>query len=123
MKHLLFAFSVLLLFSCGGNTEEKNKADLSNLTFSLDTVMVNSGEDFINLKYGIWGSAISQDQKYLYNWNQETAELDKINLDQLILEGKIKFEKEGPNGVGSYISWISLLGSDQVVFANFQDIG
>lgn len=113
----------MILFSCGEISKEKTTSDLNNLTFSLDTVMVDSGEDFINLKYGIWGSAISQDHKYLYNWNQETAEPDKINLNQLILEGKIKFEKEGPNGVGSYISWISLLRSDQVVFANFQDIG
>jgi hypothetical protein len=122
MKNLLLAFSILLLFSCGSNTEEKATADFSNITFSFDTVMVDSGDDFINLSGGLWVSAISKDHKYLYNWNQEASELDKVNLDQLNLEEKIKFEKEGPNGVGNYISWISLMGNNEIVFANFQDM-
>jgi hypothetical protein len=122
MKHLLFVLSVLFLFSCGGENEEKSAEDFSNITFTLDTVMVDSGNDFINLKNGLWVSAISKDYKYLYNWNQESSELDKVNLDQLVLEEKIKFEKEGPNGVGNYISWISLMGNNEIVFANFQDM-
>lgn len=123
MKNLLFAISILFLFSCGGESEEKLAEDFSNITFSLDTVMVDSGEDFINLGGGLWVSAISKDHKYLYNWNQESYELDKVNLDQLVLEEKIKFEKEGPNGVGDYISWISLLGTDQVLIASFENMG
>ncbi|MCR9016877.1 DUF4221 domain-containing protein [Aquiflexum gelatinilyticum] len=122
MKHILFVLSVLFLFSCGGENEEKSAEDFSNITFSMDTVMVDSGEDFINLSGGLWVSAISKDHKYLYNWNQEASELDKVNLDQLVLEEKIKFEKEGPNGVGNYISWISLMGNNEIVFANFQDM-
>lgn len=123
MKNLLYAFPVLVLFSCGGEKEENSAEDFSNITFSLDTVMVDSGEDFINLGGGLWVSAISKDHKYLYNWNQESYELDKVNLDQLVLEDKIKFEKEGPNGVGAYVAWISLLGSDQFLFSNFDDMG
>jgi hypothetical protein len=122
MKHILFVLSVLFLFSCGGENEEKSAEDFSNITFSMDTVMVDSGEDFINLSGGLWVSAINKDHKYLYNWNQEASELDKVNLDQLVLEEKIKFEKEGPNGVGNYISWISLMGNNEIVFANFQDM-
>ncbi|MCS4433731.1 DUF4221 domain-containing protein [Aquiflexum gelatinilyticum] len=122
MKHILFVLSVLFLFSCGGENEEKSAEDFSNITFSMDTVMVDSGEDFINLSGGLWVSAISKDHKYLYNWNQEASELDRVNLDQLVLEEKIKFEKEGPNGVGNYISWISLIGNNEIVFANFQDM-
>ncbi|MCH6235303.1 DUF4221 family protein [Cognataquiflexum rubidum] len=123
MKNLLFAISILFLFSCGGGNEEKSAEDFSNITFSFDTVMVDTGEDFINLQSGLWISAISKDHKYLYNWNRETSELDRVNLDQLVLEEKIKFEKEGPNGVGSYVAWISLLGSDQFLFSNFDDMG
>jgi hypothetical protein len=122
MKSILFLLSVLFLFSCGGESEEKLAEDFSNITFSMDTVMVDAGEDFINLSGGLWVSAISKDHKYLYNWNQEASELDKVNLDQLVLEEKIKFEKEGPNGVGNYISWISLIGNNEIVFANFQDM-
>ncbi|MCH6235300.1 DUF4221 family protein [Cognataquiflexum rubidum] len=123
MKTLLFAISMLFLFSCGREKEEKLADDFSNITFSFDTVMVDSGDDFINLKYGLWISAISKDHKYLYNWNRETSELDRVNLDLLVLEEKIKFEKEGPNGVGDYIFWISLLGTDQVLFPSFENMG
>jgi hypothetical protein len=123
MKHILFVLSLFILFSCGGENEKKSAEDFSNITFTMDTVMVDSGNDFINLKNALWVSAISKDYKYLFNWNQETSELDRVNLDQLVLEGKIKFEKEGPNGVGQYIPWISLLGNDRVLFSNFQDMG
>lgn len=123
MKNLFYAFSVLVLFSCGGESEEKLAEDFSNITFSMDTVMVDSGEDFINLQSGLWMSVISKDNKYLYNWNEQTAELEKVNLDQLTLEDRIKFEKEGPNGVGNYVSWISLFGTDQFLFSNFEDMG
>ena len=123
MKNLFYVLSVFILFSCGGESEEKLAEDFSNITFSFDTVMVDSGDDFINLGGGLWVSAISKDHKYLYNWNQEASELDKVNLDQLVLEEKIKFEKEGPNGVGNYISWISLMGNNEIVFANFKDMG
>ena len=123
MKNLLYAFPVLVLFSCSGESEEKFAEDFSNIIFSLDTVMVDTGDDFINLQSGLWMSVMSKDNKYLFNWNEETAELEKVNLDQLVLEDKIKFEKEGPNGVGTYVSWISLFGSDQFLFSNFDDMG
>lgn len=123
MKNLFYVLSVFLLFSCGGEKEENSAEDFSNITFSYDTVMVDTGDDFINLKYGLLISAISKDHKYIYNWNQESSELDRVNLDQLVLEEKIKFEKEGPNGVGDYISWISLLGTDQVLIASFENMG
>lgn len=123
MKNLFYVLSVLILFSCGGEKEENSAEDFSNITFSYDTVMVDTGDDFINLKYGLLISAISKDHKYIYNWNQESYELDRVNLDQLVLEEKIKFEKEGPNGVGDYVSWISLLGTDQVLIASFENMG
>lgn len=48
--------------------------------------------------------------------------LEKINLDDLVLEEKIPFEQEGPNGVGSFVSWISLTDDDRIVISNYQDM-
>lgn len=122
MKNTLPVFSLLFLMACGASDQE-TATDYKTLTFSIDTVMVDPGQEIINLKGNLWISDISKDKKYLFNWDQDNSILEKINLDELRLEEKLVFEKEGPNGVGSYIAWISLLGEDQILFANFQDMG
>lgn len=116
---LLFSF---LWFACGGN-ETEIKTDFSNITFKMDTVVVDPGEEIINLKNGLWQSAFTEDKTFLFLWNQDETTLDKINLDDLELEDKIKFEKEGPDGVGSYVSWMSLLDKERILIADFQGMG
>lgn len=123
MKNFILALAFLLLFACNSKTENTALTDFSNITISLDTVMVDAGDEIINLKYGLWISAIDPTATYLYNWDQDNALLEKINLDKLILEEKLSYEKEGPNGVGAYISWMSLMEDEQIVFSNFEDIG
>ena len=123
MKHLSYLPLMALLFACGNNKENAGLPDFSNLTFTLDTVMVDPGDEIINLYNGLWVSAIHPSGSSLYNWDQKNMVLEKINLDKLILEEKIPYEKEGPNGVGPYVSWISLTDDDQIVIANFQDMG
>ncbi|WP_194976768.1 DUF4221 family protein [Aquiflexum lacus] len=120
-NHLIILLSVLW-FACGGN-ETETKTDFSNITFTMDTVVVDPGNEIINLKNGLWQSAFTDDKKFLFLWSQDEGTLDRINLDQLKLEDKIKFEKEGPDGVGSYVSWLYMVDNDQVLLANFQDIG
>jgi len=121
-KNVLTVFSLLILMACGASDQEAI-TDYQTMNFSMDTVMVDPGQEIINLKNNLWISDISKDKKYLFNWDQDNSILEKINLDELRLEEKLVFEKEGPNGIGSYISWISLLGEDQILFANFQDMG
>ncbi|TVP45827.1 MAG: DUF4221 domain-containing protein [Mongoliibacter sp.] len=122
MKKLAFVLSSFILFACGGN-ETETTTDYSNITFTLDTVVVDPGNEIINLKNGLWSSAMTDDKQYLYIWNMDESTLDKVNINDLRLEEKIKFEKEGPDGVGSYVSWLSLLDNERIVMANFQDIG
>jgi len=123
MKHLAYLFFFALLFACGNSSENVGTTDFSNLTFTMDTVMVDPGDEIINLYTGLWVSAIHPSGSYLYNWDQKNMVLEKINLDKLMLEEKIPYEKEGPNGVGSFVSWISLTDDDQIVIGNFQDMG
>lgn len=120
-NHLIILLSVVL-FACGGN-ETDNKTDFSNITFTMDTVVVDPGEEIINLKHGLWSSAMTENNEFLYLWNMDESTFNKVNLGELQLGGKIKFEKEGPDGVGSYVSWLYMVDNDQVLIANFQDIG
>jgi hypothetical protein len=122
MKNQLLILLSVLLYACGGN-EAEIKADFSNITFTLDTVVVDAGEEIINLRGGLWSSTMHSDNSKLFLWDNQATTLDIIDLDELKLKGKVKFEKEGPNGVGSYISWISLVDDNQILFADHQGMG
>lgn len=120
-NYLLLAFS-LLLFSCGEKDGEK-QADFSNITFQIDTVIVDPGNEIINLRFGLWNSVKNENNSKLYLFDNQAYTLDIIDLDQMILERKIKFEKEGPNGVGSYVSWMSFLDENKILLASFEGMG
>lgn len=122
MKKLAFILSSAILFACGGN-ETETQTDFSNITFSMDTVVVNPGEEIINLKSKLYFSVMTDDKSKIFLWDNQASTLDIIDLDELELKEKVKFEKEGPNGVGSYVSWMSLSDNEDLVMANFNGIG
>jgi hypothetical protein len=122
MKNLILIIFCFLLLSCGGN-ETETKTDYSNIIFTMDTVVVDPGNEIINLKYGLWSSTITADKDFLYLWNMDESTLDKVNIKELRLDEKIKYEKEGPDGVGSYVAWMNLLDNDHILMASFQGMG
>ncbi|WP_439482059.1 DUF4221 family protein [Cyclobacterium plantarum] len=86
--------------SCGSPAEK----EIQELTISVDTVQIDPGEELLFLKWGLELSGMSEDQRYLFNFDVEQHQLEKIDLDCLVLERKIPFEKEGPNGLNSIYS-------------------
>lgn len=114
MKNFFITLLCCLLFACA-EKKGSERAELSQLTFSLDTIMIDSGEEILYLRDNLWVSDISKDGKYLFNYNRKDAVMEKIDLDQQKLVGKILFEKEGPDGVGDYISDISITADESVV--------
>jgi hypothetical protein len=122
MKKLIPFLSLILLVSCGekGNSEKTESGNiLENLTYSVDTVMVDPGEELINLSMGLFVSDVSKDSNYLYLFSQPEYSLTVINLDLLNIEKKIVFEKEGPNGIGAYIMDFKVLPDEKFMFASF----
>lgn len=97
----LFALA-LIGFSCGGNSSDKdtNPAFLENFSYTIDTVMIDAGEDFIFLQSLNW-SSLSHDKSLLYAYNHKDVQLEVVDLNQLRLKEKIKLDKEGPLGVGN----------------------
>ena len=122
MKNYIILLLSVLLAACGGN-ETETKNDFSNIIFKMDTVVVDAGDEIINLKYGLWSSAMTEDKAFLYLWNMDESTLDKVNINELRLEEKIKYEKEGPDGVGSYVAWMNMLDNDRILMTNFQGMG
>lgn len=64
MKNLFYALPLLVLVACGKQTAEET-VDFSNITFTMDTVIVDPGEEIINLRSGLWNSVLSEDNSKL----------------------------------------------------------
>jgi len=122
MSRLALLFSLCLLFSCGGEstTEESQKARIS---YSIDTVLIDSKDDFLFLKYDLSTSGVSKDRRFLYNIDELGSRLEVIDLDSLILKEKIPLEREGPHGVGpEHISNFQILDNGNFCFYNVHKI-
>lgn len=115
MKNLAISLIIgFIIFSC---TEKRNSENQDNscLNFSVDTVMVDPGEEILYLKDNLWLSDISLDERSLFNFNRNDAVLEKIDLDNLTLIKKIKYEKEGPNGIGPFISNFTVTAEENIL--------
>ncbi|MBC6365691.1 hypothetical protein DDT91_02725 [Algoriphagus sp. AK58] len=111
-----------LIFSCGGNSSEKAESGniLENLSFTVDTVLVDPGEELINLASGLRLADFSPDKKKLYLLNGVDQSLAVIDMEVLKLSGKNQFEAEGPNGIGNYHNRIQILSGDRMYINSFQ---
>jgi len=117
MRHLLF-FILILLISCSEKTDKNGLGYFSNLQFSIDTVVIDPGDDIIFLENKLLDADKSIDDKYLLNFNMNDFTLEKISLDRLRLEEKLPFEKEGPNGTGTSIGSIKFHNDSQMIISN-----
>ncbi len=125
MKKLLTISILALLSACGGKESESTEAKniLENLTYSVDTVMVDPGEEIINLNYGLSGSTLSQDHQKVYKFDETTFQLQEIDLDKLQLTASYPFEKEGPNGLNPFKGFMTGASDGYFIFTNSQKIG
>lgn len=122
MKNILLAFMALpLLIACSPSKE--NIVDFSQLTISMDTVMVDSKDEILYLRSGLNVSDLSEDGKFLYNMNPMDLQLEIIDLDKLEFTQKIGYETEGPDGLGRYPRDIQILGPDQIFLGSFSGKG
>jgi len=117
MKNLLIVLLIVFLYSCG--MKQDQKTDLSQMTFSLDTVKVDSKGEFLFLKWDLSIASTTADSKKLYNFNPEKFVLEVINLESLQLESLHKFEKEGPNGIGNSIHGMIDLGDEKIYMGSW----
>ncbi|MBN7814337.1 DUF4221 family protein [Algoriphagus pacificus] len=122
MKKLVPLSLLILIFSCsekeGSESSESNNI-LENITFTVDTVVVDPGDEIIDLSNHLRLADFSEDRKKLFLFTESDNQLSVINLDQLNLEKKIPYEKEGPNGVGSFLWRLDLLSGEKFYLMSF----
>lgn len=106
MKNRLNLFLIILSFySCDQPSSAIEKVE--GLEVSIDTVMIDTGEGFINLRFGIYFSGLSHDGKHLFNSGGTSPYLERINLETLKFEERMNFEDDGPNAFGDYVYGVS----------------
>src|SRR5690554_5745004 len=113
MRYLAYLF-LMLLVSCKGGSGKIEGNHLSDITFSVDTVIIDPGDEIIFLKYHLFSSDVDKNGKYLFNFNVYDHTVEKINLDELRLEAKLPFEKEGPNGTGPSVGKMKVQNESQI---------
>jgi hypothetical protein len=116
MRKLAALLFLPLIFSCGEKTTKPENI-LENLTFSVDTVGVDAGEEVIALPWGMGPFALTEDKSTLFMFELPQHKLLEVDLNQLSLIGKRDFDKEGPNGIGDYAMQIQV-GPQSSLFLN-----
>ena len=94
---------LLALILAGCSSEKGTQEDPAKnveISYSIDTVMVDAKDEFLFLNWQIGISDVDTESKLLYNLNPESLRLEVIDLEQLELKELVQLEKEGPNGVG-----------------------
>ncbi|GAB3010037.1 hypothetical protein GCM10027284_30670 [Cyclobacterium sediminis] len=95
------------------------KSDLAKLNITLDTVIIDSGQEILFLNGKLRLSTLGDDKKHLYNFNSQENAIEQINLNTLAFEKKYGFEKEGPDGTGDNVSALSILDKGRVFISSF----
>ncbi|MBB6326428.1 hypothetical protein FHS59_002056 [Algoriphagus iocasae] len=118
MKTIFYSIITLVLFSCHEKTKTANM--LEGLKLTVDTVMVDPGDSFFNLKYGLDLSDISESGKILIFMERDNKNLYQIDLETLKILSKTQFETEGPNGIGPFVTTMSRVFDDNLYFGTYK---
>ena len=121
----MFVCLFIILFSCNsGNSDLEAVKGVK-----IDTVMLDTGQELLYLGEDLNAlgySDLSPDKSKLYILDYENVRLITIDLVNHKLENKIALDREGPDGVGDWISELQVvndstlmvLGNNYFVFLN-----
>ncbi|QDH78395.1 DUF4221 domain-containing protein [Echinicola soli] len=128
MNKLFFIALLFMIFSCSQKDRDSEVAEKGishDRKFDLnitDTIVVDSGDDFIMLGNNSSSpSSISGDLKYFYSYDHVRDRIDEVDLDQMQLKGRIRLEENGPNGTGARIGYISSCGNGNMLINDSDD--
>ncbi|SDC72401.1 protein of unknown function [Algoriphagus faecimaris] len=125
MKKLFLFLTISVFASCGKKLTSENEAQsnhssnvLENLSFQVDTLLVDSGEELFNLKdLSTFGKqnyfSVSQSEDSLYFFDRHRLILHEIDLNSLKLISNYPFELEGPDGIGRFVYTFKSLPNKQ----------
>ena len=125
MKRLVY-FSTLIvsLYSCKtkNNTESTSTNILENFSLSVDTLVVDVGEE-IFMPGAYYKFELSEDGNQVFTYFEPELEVHEIDLHTLKLLKRHKFEKDGPNMIPLYLNYMQNLNETELFFANSYQAG
>ncbi|MCC5939824.1 MAG: DUF4221 family protein [Lunatimonas sp.] len=104
----------MVISACETEVTSKNTI-LSESNIIIDTVLIDPGDQLVFPYVVAERSFFTEDNRYLFNFNDFDHTLEKIDLDKLELTEKYPFEKEGPHGTGNYVDYLVPLDSDRLL--------
>ncbi|SFT76584.1 protein of unknown function [Algoriphagus locisalis] len=120
MKKLLTLPFLIALFSCGSGSSDSEEISEFPFSFTMDTVQVDPGDHLVFITNYMNSAAVSPDQKILYNLNTKAPELEIIDLETLAYQESIPLEKEGPEGIGTYVSDFAVSEGGDFIFQGYR---
>jgi hypothetical protein len=121
MRKLTFILGLLVLWSCGKDGEKGTGNGSIDFTVEIDTVMVDAKGEILMAGSNLYMSDLSKDKRYLYKFDDKQYLLEMIDLENLELVRKIKFEKDGPNGLGTFLNFFTYVSEDEYAFSSFMN--
>lgn len=123
MKKLIYLLLISFLISCSG-TDEKTSPEniLEDLTYSVDTLIIDSGEEIFNLRYGLSNFGVFPQSNSLVLFDQSRKISQWIDLENQKLVDQYQFQKDGPNGLGNIFS-MQTLPEEKLMMASFTNTG
>ncbi|MBD8487981.1 DUF4221 family protein [Echinicola sp. CAU 1574] len=113
MKTIHIWLLLVLLIAC---KEKDNHSHTASITYDLDTLVIDSKGEILDLKYQLDYSGM--DGNFLYNFNHFEHKLEVIDLEKGVLINKIPFQKEGPNGTGTNFTSFQLFDKNKLLISN-----
>lgn len=129
MKRYFFPFIFLLFFSCGKETSDKSQNakfqverytenQLENLSISIDTLRVDVGDELV-VAAAYYGFGFSEDGQSIFFAEGQSTEVHEIDLKEMRLRRRIKFETDGPNQAPDFIESFQVLPGDEFLLSNY----
>lgn len=123
MKHLLRLMAISAFFSCSAKEESPSSNLFENLSYTVDTVMVDAGDDFLNLSGMIRTYSLNEDKSQFWFFEMSPKRLVQVDLNQQKVLKKSLFEEEGPDGVGGNISDLEIGPKGELYLKSNSSVG
>ncbi len=123
MKKLLSISILALLSACGGKDSESTDQVniLENMSFSVDTVVVDVGDELFN-PGAYYTRDLSPDQSKAYFLYMEN-EIHEIDFENMKLMNRFVFQEDGPDAIPKYPNSFQILPDNEMFLGGYAQTG